>query len=252
MKLKSKVILVTGAGCGFGLSRAIPEGFAREGSHLVLNCYEQSREGMADMKRQLEAYGIEVVLVEGDITQEDTVRAMVNAAMERFGRMDILINNAGIAMPMSIGEMPPQVWHRVMDVDLTSVYLTCHHVVPQMIRQRWGRIINISSQIGQRGLPDHCHYAAAKAGMIGFTKALAREVGEYGITANCIAPGPIETQVYASTGDEEKAKTAQRLVIARFGNVEEVVPTAIFLASEPDGNLYTGQTLGPCQGDVMP
>ena len=120
-----------------------------------------------------------------------------------------------------------------------------------MIKQNFGRIINISSQIGQKGSVEHCHYCAAKAGMIGFTKALAREVGDKGITVNCIAPGPIKTQLSKNTSEEWLSNKAKELVIPRFGEIEEVLPSAIFLASEPDGNLFTGQTLGPNCGDVM-
>ena len=120
-----------------------------------------------------------------------------------------------------------------------------------MIQQKSGRIINIASQVGQKGSVEHCHYAAAKAGVIGFTKSLAREVGKYNITANCIAPGPIETQLMGVVSDEWRKNKEAELVLPRFGELEEILPTAVFLAAEPDGNLYTGQTLGPNLGDVM-
>ena len=120
-----------------------------------------------------------------------------------------------------------------------------------MIQQRSGRIINISSQIAQKGGTDHCHYAAAKAGVIGMTKALAWDLGKYGITCNCIAPGPIDTQMMDSVSEEWRVRKKADLALPRFGRIDEVVPSAIFLASEPDGDLYTGQTLGPNSGDVM-
>ena len=136
-------------------------------------------------------------------------------------------------------------------MNLNSVFLTCRYAVPHMIERKFGRIINIASQVGQKGSVEHCHYSAAKAGMIGFTKSLAREVGAYGITVNCVAPGPIVTQLMGEVSEEWIRGKAAELVLPRFGEVEEVVPSAIFLASEPDGNLYTGQTLGPNLGDVM-
>ena len=139
----------------------------------------------------------------------------------------------------------------MLEVDLTSCFLTCKYAVPHMIRQRFGRIINLSSQIAQKGSVEHCHYAAAKAGLIGFTKSLAREVGRYNITVNCIAPGPIETQLMGVVSDEWRRQKESELVLPRFGELEEILPTAVFLAAEPDGNLYTGQTLGPNLGDVM-
>ena len=124
-------------------------------------------------------------------------------------------------------------------------------VLPHMIENKFGRIINISSQLGQIGGVELAHYTASKAGMIAMTKSLAREVGVHGITANCIAPGPIETDLISNLDEEWKKTKESELAIPRFGKVEEVAPSAVFLASEPDGNLYTGQTLGPNSGDVM-
>ena len=171
--------------------------------------------------------------------------------MEEFGRIDVLINCAGISNPKLLTEITTVEWNRMIAVDLTSNYFTCKYAVPVMIKQKSGRIINIASQVGQKGSVEHCHYAAAKAGVIGFTKSLAREVGKYNITANCIAPGPIETQLMGVVSDEWRKNKEAELVLPRFGELEEILPTAVFLAAEPDGNLYTGQTLGPNLGDVM-
>lgn len=147
--------------------------------------------------------------------------------------------------------MTVEMWDRMIEVDLRSVFLTTRYVVPHMIKQKSGRIINIASQLGQKGGVEMSHYAAAKAGVIGFTKSIALELGKYGITANCIAPGPIETELVANIDPEWKENKKKELAIPRFGKVEEVAPTAVFLASDPDGNIYTGQTLGPNSGDVM-
>ena len=252
MRLKDKVAVITGASAGFGMSRGFPEGFAREGANLVLNYFAQPKEAMEAFKKELEDLNnVKVVLVEGDISKEETAVNLINAAIVNFGRVDILINNAGISKPKLLVDMTFEEWQRLMSGNLNGVFLTCKYAVPHMIQQRFGRIINIASQVGQKGSVEHCHYAAAKAGMIGFTKSLAREVGQYGITCNCVAPGPITTQLTGEVSKEWLDAKAKELVIPRFGTVEEVVPSAVFLASEPDGNLYTGQTLGPNLGDVM-
>lgn len=251
MKLKGKVAVVTGAGTGNGMSRGFPIGFAKEGANLVLNYYDSDRDQMNELKKKLEGYGVRIVLTKGDISQESVAKELIESAIENFGRVDILINNAGISNPKLLVDMSYREWRRMISVDLDSVFLTCRYAVPYMIQQKFGRIINIASQVGQKGSVEHCHYSAAKAGVIGFTKSLAREVGKYNITANCIAPGPIQTQLMGAVSEEWVKNKLDELVIPHFGTVDEVVPSAIFLASEPDGNLYTGQTLGPNLGDVM-
>ena len=251
MRLEGKVTVITGAGCGYGMSRGFPTAFAREGADLVLNHFQQDPQKMQEFKEELEGYGAKVVLVEGDISQEDTAHKLIQSAMDSFGRVDVLINVAGISNPKLLIDITTEDWNRMLAVDLTSVYFTCKYAVPVMMKQRSGRIINIASQIGQKGSVEHCHYAAAKAGMIGFTKSLAWEMGAYGITANCIAPGPIETQLMGVVSDDWRQGKQAQLALPRFGTLEEVLPSAIFLASDPDGNLYTGQTLGPNLGDVM-
>ena len=251
MRLKGKVTVITGAGCGYGMSRGFPTAFAREGADLVLNHFQQDPQKMQEFKEELEGYGAKVVLVEGDISQEDTAHKLIQSAMDSFGRVDVLINVAGISNPTLLIDITTEDWNRMLAVDLTSVYFTCKYAVPVMMKQRSGRIINIASQIGQKGSVEHCHYAAAKAGVIGFTKSLAWEMGAYGITANCIAPGPIETQLMGVVSDDWRQGKQAQLALPRFGTLEEVLPSAIFLASDPDGNLYTGQTLGPNLGDVM-
>jgi 3-oxoacyl-[acyl-carrier protein] reductase len=192
-----------------------------------------------------------VIITEGDISTEETVKKLVENTVEKYGKIDILVNSAGISTPTLINELDLSTWNRMIEVNLTSIFLTTRYTVPYMIKNKFGRIINISSQVGQKGSVEHSHYAAAKAGVIGFTKSIALELGRYNITANCIAPGPIETQLMNEVSESWKENKKKELVIPRFGKVEEVAPTAVFLASEPDGNLYTGQTLGPNCGDVM-
>jgi len=251
MKLKGKIAVISGAGAGYGMSRGFPTVYAKEGANLVLNYYKDDPEKMARFKEELEGYGSKVVLVEGDISKPEVACRLIETAIEHFGRIDILLNVAGISNPKLLVDMTLDDWNRMLEVDLTSAFLTCKYAVPYMIKQKFGRIINLSSQIAQKGSVEHCHYGAAKAGLIGFTKSLAREVGQYNITVNCIAPGPIETQLMGVVSPEWRKQKESELVLPRFGDLEEILPTAVFLAAEPDGNLYTGQTLGPNLGDVM-
>lgn len=251
MKLKGKIAVITGAGAGNGMSRGFPTIYAKEGANLVLNYYKDSTERMQELKKELEAYGSRVIMQEGDISKPEVAKQLIDTAIAEFGRIDILLNVAGISNPKLLVNMTIDDWNRMLEVDLTSCFLTCKFAVPHMINQRFGRIINLSSQIAQKGSVEHCHYSAAKAGLIGFTKSLARELGQYNITVNCIAPGPIETQLMGVVSPEWRKQKESELVLPRFGELEEILPTAVFLAAEPDGNLYTGQTLGPNLGDVM-
>ncbi|MEB3101776.1 SDR family NAD(P)-dependent oxidoreductase [Ferviditalea candida] len=249
MKLKGRTAIVTGAGQGMG--EAIAIAYAKEGADLSLNIYGQSQAKLKALTDELSSYGGKVIVTEGDITKTEVVRSLIESTVCTFGRIDILVNNAGILTQSLIQDMSIEMWDRMLEVDLKSVFLTTRLAVPYMIEQRWGRIINMASQLGQKGGIELSHYAAAKAGVIGFTKSVALELGQYGITANCIAPGPIETQMVADIDENWKAWKKSQLAIPRFGRVEEVAPTAVLLASDPDGNLYTGQTLGPNSGDVM-
>jgi 3-oxoacyl-[acyl-carrier protein] reductase len=251
MRLKGKIAVITGAGPVHGIGKGIALAFAKEGADLSLNYYGHNQNVMEQFKLELESFGGRVMLTEGDISQEETAKKLITTTVGSFGRIDILVNNAYISTQSLIQDMTVEAWDHMICVNLRSVFLTTRLAVPYMIEQRFGRIINMASQIGQKGGSEHSHYAASKAGIIGFTKSIAMELGQYGITANCIAPGPIETHVMQTVNQEWRDKKLAELVIPRFGEVEEVTPTAVFLASEPDGNIYTGQTLGPNSGDVM-
>jgi 3-oxoacyl-[acyl-carrier protein] reductase len=170
--------------------------------------------------------------------------------MAAFGRVDVLVNNAGIVLESLVAEMPIADWDRIMDVNLRGVFVCTRFVLPFMLEQGGGRIINMASQLGQIGGRTMAHYSASKAGVIGFTRALAREVARDRVLVNAIAPGPINTDMLASESEEWKRAKLADLPIGRFGEVDEVVPTAVFLASE-DSSYYVGQVLGPNGGDVM-
>lgn len=249
MKLKGKVALITGGGTGIG--KAIAEAFASEGSNLVISYFDKKEE-TENLSDYLEdAYGVEVKLTKVDVTNEEQVKRMIEKAIDYYGKIDVLVNNAGILQQVLLKDMDSKTWDRMIDTNLKGVFLCCKYVLPHMIKREYGRIINISSQLAQIGGAALTHYCAAKAGVIGFSKSLAREVGGKGITVNCIAPGPIETDLIKDLSEEWKETKKKELVIPRFGKPEEIAPTAVLLASEPDGNLYTGQTLGPNSGDVM-
>ena len=249
MRLKGKLAIITGAGQGIG--KGIALAYAKEGANLILNYYNQPANEIQSFISELKEFGVEVIAREGDVTNESFVKSFVQEAIEKFNRIDILVNNAGILTQSLIQDMPVEMWDRMIEVDLKSVFLMTRNVVPYMIEQKNGRIINLASQLGQKGGVELSHYAAAKAGVIGFTKSIALELGKYNITANCIAPGPIETEMVANIDENWKIQKRSELAIPRFGHVEEVAPTAVFLACDPEGNLFTGQTLGPNSGDVM-
>ncbi len=172
--------------------------------------------------------------------------------MGAIGAVDVLVNSAGILEESLLSEMSLDMWRRTLDVDLTGIFLMCRAAVPAMIAARSGRIVNIASQLGIKGGVGLTHYAAAKAGAIALTKSLALEVSRHNVLVNAIAPGPIETPLVDGITDEWKQAKRRELPLGRFGLPSEVAPTAVLLASDPGGNLYVGQTLGPNSGDVMP
>jgi 3-oxoacyl-[acyl-carrier protein] reductase len=162
------------------------------------------------------------------------------------------VNSAGILTESPLVEMSLAQWQQTIDVDLTGIFLACRYVVPGMVDRGWGRVINVASQLGIKGGVGLTHYSAAKAGVIGLTKALALEVAPAGVLVNAIAPGPIDTPLVDGISEEWKSAKRRELPLGRFGLAHEVAPTAVLLASDPGGNLYVGQTLGPNSGDVMP
>jgi 3-oxoacyl-[acyl-carrier protein] reductase len=176
----------------------------------------------------------------------------VETVIDHHERIDILVNCAGIASEVPLMEMEPEVFDEMIAVNLRGVFLCSRWTVPFMVKQKSGRIINISSQIGLKGAVDLTHYTASKAGVIGLTKAMARELAEHNILVNTIAPGPILTPLFASISEEWRNKKAAELPLGRFGHPHEVAPSALLLAASPSGDLFTGQTLGPNSGDVMP
>ena len=249
-KLDGKIALVTGASRGIG--RAIALEFAREGADVACN-YRSGRAEAESLVAEIEAMGRRAAAIGADVGRADEIEGMVTETMARFGRIDVLVNNAGFATLHWIEEMPIEAWDEIVAVHLRGTFLTTRLVLPQMLERRSGHIINMSSQLAYKGREGWAHYCAAKAGVIAFTKVLAHEVSRRGVYANCIAPGPIATDIVPRSGPpdpEAEARFADSLPIGRIGTVEEVAPTAVFLASD-DSTYYVGQTLGPNGGDVM-
>lgn len=245
MKILTNQLALVVGGAG-GIGAGIAEAFCAEGAAVVI-ADRNAGAANAAAERVGAAGGVGL-----DVRSEVSVDAAVDHVVATYGRIDILVNSAGVLTESPLVEMSLQQWQETMDVDLTGVFLCCRAVVPGMIEQRSGRIINIASQLGIKGGRGMAHYSAAKAGVLGLTKALALEVAEYGVLVNAVAPGPIETGMVAGITEEWKAAKQAELPLGRFGLPQEVAPTVVLLASSPGGNLYMGQTLGPNSGDVMP
>lgn len=247
LQLAGKVAVVVGAASGIGA--AIAALFSGEGAAVALA--DRSAEGLeATRGRCSGTAAVSSHLV--DVTNAAAVDAMLAEVAEEHGGIDILVNSAGILDETPLLDMTPETWNRTIAVDLTGVFHTARYVAPHMIKRGGGRIINVASQLGIKGGTGLAHYVAAKAGVIGLDKALALELAPHNILVNSIAPGPIETPLIRGLSDDWKRDKRAELPIGRFGTAEEVAPTALLLAASPSGDLYTGQTLGPNSGDVMP
>jgi 3-oxoacyl-[acyl-carrier protein] reductase len=246
-RLRDRVAIVTGGARGIGA--AIASAFAREGADVLIAdvCPEAQA---ADVLQSIEAAGRRGLYARTDVSDEAQVEAMVGRANAELGPVDTLVNNAGTMGQFRFTDMSVAEWDRVIGVNLRGVFLCTHFVLPQMLDRGFGVIINTASQLGQIGGAEMTHYSSSKAGVIGFTKALAREVSSLGVRVNAIAPGPILTDMMVGETEEWKASKLAELPIGRFGEVREIAPTAVFLASE-DSSYYVGQTLGPNGGDVM-
>ena len=246
-KLDGKVAVVTGGARGIG--GEIATAFAAEGADVVI-ADVLGADAAAPVLSSVAESGRRSLLLQTDVSDERQVRAMVDAALAEFGQIDILVNDAGVVGQVAFADLEVSEWDRVMSVNLRGVFLCTRFVLPGMLERRSGKIINVASQLGQIGGIEMVHYSASKAGVIGLTKALAREVSGQGVQVNAIAPGPILTEMMAQETEEWAARKLAELPMGRFGQAHEVAPTAVFLASD-DSSYYVGQTLCPNGGDVM-
>jgi 3-oxoacyl-[acyl-carrier protein] reductase len=245
-KLDSRIAIVTGAASGLG--RAIALLFAKEGADIaIIDLKAEAAEAVAREARDL---GRRALAVAADVADETQVRQAMEVIVRELGEPDILVNNAGIDTTSIVEEMPTAMWDDMIRINRKSVFLCTRAVLPGMRRRRYGRIVNISSQLAHKGGAEMAHYAAAKAGILGFTRSLSYEIAKDNITVNAICPGPLDTELYRQLPEDWKRRKMTELIVGRPGKVEEIAPTALLLASE-DGGFYVGATLNPNGGDIM-
>ncbi len=241
------VALITGASRGIG--RAVALRLAHENCHVALH-YRTHTEGALQTARECRAMGADAWTVQADITDEEAVRGMIREAQKRFGHIDILVNNAGIAETALFTDITAAMWKHMLDVHVNGAYYACSAVLPEMIRRKSGRIINISSMWGQVGGSCEVHYSTAKAALIGMTKALAKELAPSGITVNCVSPGAVDTDMMASFTREERDDLACQTPLGRLAKPEEIAGAVAFLVSD-DAAFMTGQVIAVNGGLVI-
>jgi len=246
LHLEDQVVLVTG--CGRGIGRAIALALAEHGADVVVN--DVVEESTGQVAAQIEEMGRVAMPVVADITSEDEVKAMVTAAMDRFGQIDILVNNAGITQDNLLMRMSGEQWDTVLAVNLKGAFLCTKAVARPMVKARRGRIINIASVVGLTGNVGQANYSSSKGGLIALTKSTAQELGSRGITCNAVAPGFIETEMTAQLSDEAREQMLGRVPLGRPGQPEDVAAAVVFLAG-PEAAYITGQVLIVDGGMVM-
>lgn len=247
-KLEGRIALITGASRGLGKSIALA--FAKEGAAVAVG-YNRSADGAKEAVANIRNAGGDAEAFQGDITRPDVVDSIVKKVVERFGTVHILVNNAGLVQPAPMKEMTVAQWDDMFAIHVRAMFLCTRAALPHMSKQRYGKIINMSGTFGVTGMEKFVHMSAAKAAMIGFTRALAREVGPEGIYVNCIAPAMIEGETTANMSKEYLESLRQRYPLRKLGSVEDVNACALFLASS-DSDFVTGQTLAPAGGEIMP
>lgn len=244
-RLKGKVAVVTGASRGIGRATALA--LATEGADVVVN-YASSKDAAAQVVADITAMGSQAIALPGDVSKADQVDALINTVMEKWGHIDVLVNNAGITRDTLLLRMKPEEWQAVIDLNLTGVFLCTKAVSKIMLKQKSGRIVNITSVAGQMGNPGQANYSAAKAGVIGFTKTVAKELAPRGITVNAVAPGFIATDMTADLKSDEILKF---IPLGRYGEPEEIAGMIRFLAADPAAAYITGQVMNVDGGMVM-
>ena len=247
MKLVGKNALVTGGSRGIG--RAIALFLAKEGANVAIN-YAGNREKAEEVVKEIEALGVKAIAIQGDVTESKAVNEMIKTYDEKFETLDILVNNAGITKDNLLIRMKEEDWESVMDVNLKGVFLMTKGVARKMMKQKAGRIINLSSVVGVMGNPGQGNYCASKAGVIGFTKSIAKELGGKNVTVNAIAPGFIETDMTDVLPEKVKEEMLRNVPLKRAGKPEDVAKLVGFLGSD-DAGYITGQVIHVDGGMAM-
>ncbi len=243
--LKDQVAIVTGGSRGIGKAAALA--LATQGAKVVVN-YARSSDAAEAVVQEITEAGGQAISLQADVSQSEEVDNLIKQTLDKFGRIDVLVNNAGITKDTLLLRMKLEQWQAVIDLNLTGVFLCTKAVSKTMLKQRSGRIINIASVAGQMGNPGQANYSAAKAGVIGFTKTVAKELANRGITVNAVAPGFIETDM---TDDLKSDEIIKFIPLGRYGQPEEVAGTIRFLASDPAAAYITGQVFNVDGGMVM-
>jgi 3-oxoacyl-[acyl-carrier protein] reductase len=241
MDLTNKVAIVTGSARGIG--RAIALKLAEVGANVAVNDIPSAAEALEGVANEIRALHRQALAVTADVSSPEDVARMVESVVNTFGKVDILINNAGVARDGLVIRMSDDDWNTVLNIDLKSVFLCTRAVLRSMLKQRWGRIISIASIVGIHGNAGQANYAAAKAGVIAFTKSVAKEVASRGITVNAIAPGYIDTKMTQGLDEKQSAELLKRVPIGYAGTPRDVAEAVAFLASE-EARYVTGQVLG--------
>jgi 3-oxoacyl-[acyl-carrier protein] reductase len=246
-RLGGKVALITGGNTGIG--RAVALAYADEGADVAIGWIAREADA-ASLVAEVEKRGRRALAVRCDVTREADVQALVRAVVERLGRLDVLVNNAGIQKPQALTETSLEDWERMMAVHLRGAFLCCREVAPVMIRQGSGRIIVLTSQLAYLGRPRYTAYSAAKGGLATFTRALAQELAPHGVLVNAVAPGLVDTGFDPLPEDAKRAHAAA-LPLGRLGTPDDLVGAFVFLASD-ESRYFCGQTLHPNGGEIMP
>ena len=244
--LKGKVAIVTGGSRGIG--RHIALQLAQRGADVAIN-YRSRQSDADETLKEIEATGVRAIAIKADLSKMPEARNVIKKVHEQWGRIDILVNNAGITKDKSMKKLTDDDWNEVLDTNLGSVYATCSEVLNIMLEQKFGRIINITSFVGQAGNFGQANYAASKGGIIAFTKTMALEVAKHNITVNAIAPGFTETEMLAQVPENIREKIVARVPMGRFGQPEEIARAVVFLAAE--GDYITGQQINVNGGLYM-
>lgn len=244
--LDGAVAVVTGAGRGIG--RAIAEELGRAGMKVVVN-YSRSREPAEEVVRNLEGDGGQAAAIQADVSDAVQAERLIGQTVDQFGRVDVLVNNAGITLDSTMKKLSTEDWDKVVQVDLNSCYYTVKAALPHFIEQESGRIVNISSFVGESGNFGQVNYAAAKAGLLGFTRASALELARYNVTVNALCPGFIETDMVRAMPQEAQEKVLKQIPLRRFGKADEIARAVRFLVE--DGDYMTGSTLDMNGGIYM-
>lgn len=242
-----KCALITGATRGIGKQIAIT--LAKQGYNIALN-YRKENEELENIKKEIEEIGVQVLAVKGDVANFENCENFVKQVIERFGQIDVLVNNAGITKDMLLMRMKKEDFEQVIDTNLVGTFNVTKNVVPYMMKARSGRIINISSVVGISGNAGQTNYSASKAGIIGFTKSLAKEIASRNILVNAVAPGFIETNMTDVLKDDVKQEIAKNIPLKRMGTTQDVANVVKFLASD-DSSYITGQVINVDGGMLM-